>query len=241
MKKTARIAVALSIAALALSGCGERPSDDNDTNAQETPSASDSATTPKESHPNFKACMVSDSGGFDDKSFNQTSHDGLVKAKTDYGIKTGEAQSKADADYAPNLENLAKEGCNHISTVGFLLGEATEKAAKKHPKIDYSIVDFGYEKPAKNVKGLGFATDQPAYLAGYLAASQSESQIVGTFGGAKIPTVTIFMDGFVKGVEKYNEDKGADVKVVGWDVAKQDGSFTNDFENQAKGQSLADA
>ncbi|KQZ67344.1 MULTISPECIES: BMP family lipoprotein [unclassified Nocardioides] len=241
MKKTARIAVALSLAALALTSCGER-GDDGDSNAKDSasPSASES-TTPQEQHPDFKACMVSDSGGFDDKSFNQTSHDGLVKAKTDYGIQTAEAESKADADYAPNLENLAKAGCKNITTVGFLLGDATAAAAKKHPKIDYSIVDFGYEKPAKNLKGLGFKTDQPAFLAGYLAASQTESQVVGTFGGAKIPTVTIFMDGFVKGVEQYNTDKGADVKVVGWDAEKQDGSFTNDFENQSKGQSLAEA
>lgn len=240
MKKTASIALALSLAAISLAGCGDR-ADDNDSSAKETPSQTQSADTPKESHPKFKACMVSDSGGFDDKSFNQTSHDGLVKAKTDYGIQTAEAESKADADYAPNLENLAKAGCKEITTVGFLLGDATEKAAKKHPKIDYSIVDFGYEKPAKNLKGLNFQTDQPAFLAGYLAASQTETQIVGTFGGAKIPTVTIFMDGFVKGVDQYNKDKDADVKVVGWDLAKQDGSFTNDFENQSKGQSLADA
>ncbi|KRF18867.1 hypothetical protein ASG90_02950 [Nocardioides sp. Soil797] len=240
MKKTARIAVALSLAALALTSCGERPSD-NDSDASGDPSSSESSTTPKESHPDFKACMVSDSGGFDDKSFNQTSHDGLVKAKEDYGIQTAEAESKSDSDYASNLENLAKAGCKHISTVGFLLGDATEAAAKKHKKIDYSIVDFGYEKPAKNVKGLGFATDQPAFLAGYLAASQTESQIVGTFGGAKIPTVTIFMDGFAKGVDYYNQEKDADVKVVGWDVDKQNGSFTDDFENQSKGQSLAEA
>lgn len=241
LKKTASIALALSLAAISLAGCGDRADDDSDSSAKDSPSASQSSDTPKESHPKFKACMVSDSGGFDDKSFNQTSHDGLVTAKKDYGIQTAEAESKADAEYASNLENLAKAGCKQITTVGFLLGDATDAAAKKHPKIDYSIVDFGYPNPAKNVKGLGFQTDEPAFLAGYLAASQTESQIVGTFGGAKIPTVTIFMDGFAKGVEQYNSDKDADVKVVGWDPAKQDGSFTNDFENQSKGQSLADA
>ena len=241
LKKTASIALALSLAAISLAGCGDRADDDSDSSAKDSPSASQSSDTPKESHPKFKACMVSDSGGFDDKSFNQTSHDGLVTAKKDYGIQTAEAESKADAEYASNLESLAKAGCKQITTVGFLLGDATDAAAKKHPKIDYSIVDFGYPNPAKNVKGLGFQTDEPAFLAGYLAASQTESQIVGTFGGAKIPTVTIFMDGFAKGVDQYNSDKDADVKVVGWDSAKQDGSFTNDFENQSKGQSLADA
>jgi len=241
VKKTARVAAAILVTTLALTACGERDDDGDDNSNASDPTSEATSEAPQESHPDFKACMVSDSGGFDDKSFNQTSHDGLMKAKEMYGIQTGEAQSNADADYGPNLENLAKAGCNQITTVGFLLGEATEKAAKKHKDIDYAIVDFGYENPPKNIKGLSFATDQPAFLAGYLAAAQSESGIVGTVGGAKIQTVTIFMDGFQKGVEQYNADKGADVKVVGWDVEKQDGSFTNDFENQARGQSLADA
>lgn len=241
MKKTARVAIMVSIAALSLSACGDRDDDGDDASSTPTPTES---TTPSEQYPDFKACMVSDSGGFDDKSFNQTSHDGLVKAKTDFGVQTAEAESKAPADFAPNLRNLVAAGCNQITTVGFLLGADTLASAKKNPNIDYAIVDFAYgpaDKAPANIKGLTFQTDQPAYLAGYLAASQSESGIVGTLGGAKIPTVTIFMDGFAKGVAKYNEDKGADVKVIGWDMAKQEGSFTDDFETQAKGQALAEA
>lgn len=246
--KTARVAAVVSIAALTLVGCGERAKDDD---AKGDPTSSATATTtgpPAKQYPDFKACMVSDSGGFDDKSFNQTSHDGLVAAKDTFGVQTSEAESKADSDYANNLKSLATDAkCNEITTVGFLLGEATLAAAKANPNIDYAIVDFAYfddkgnNTAPKNVKGLTFNTDEPSYLAGYLAASQSESGIVGTFGGAKIPTVTIFMDGFAKGVAKFNEDKGADVKVIGWDADKQEGQFTDDFENKAKGQSLAEA
>lgn len=245
MRKTATWAVLAAAATLVLASCGERPDDEDNDSSNESPTASE--TVDAKQYPDFKACMVSDSGGFDDKSFNQTSHDGLVEAKEVYGVQTSEAESKSDSDYPNNLKSLATSAkCNQITTVGFLLGEATLAAAKANPNIDYAIVDFAYFSEAgentapANVKGLTFKTDEPSYLAGYLAASQSESGIVGTFGGAKIPTVTIFMDGFVKGVEKYNEDKDADVKVVGWDVAKQEGSFTDDFENKAKGQSLAE-
>lgn len=245
MRKTATWAVLAAAATLVLASCGERPDDEAD-DSSDKPSAS--KTVAETQYPDFKACMVSDSGGFDDKSFNQTSHDGLVDAKDVYGVQTSEAESKSDSDYPTNLKSLATDAkCNQITTVGFLLGEDTLKAAKANPAIDYAIVDFAYTDPKtgdntapKNLKGLTFKTDEPSYLAGYLAASQSESGIVGTFGGAKIPTVTIFMDGFAKGVAKYNEDKDADVKVVGWDVAKQTGSFTDDFENKAKGQSLAE-
>ncbi|WP_426247045.1 BMP family lipoprotein [Nocardioides sp. LHG3406-4] len=235
MKKTARIAAVISIAALTLAGCGERPSDEASEN--DSPSTAESSSPAAESI-DFKACMVSDSGGFDDKSFNQTSYAGLLKAEQDLGVQTGEVESNSDSEYADNIDALVSQGCNSITTVGFLLGDATEAAAKKNPEIDFSIVDFAYEKPAKNLKGLVFDTAQPAYLAGYLAAAQSESGVVGTFGGLNIPTVSIFMEGFKQGVEKFNEDNDGAVEVVGWDG--KDGSFVGGFDDKSKGQSIAE-
>jgi basic membrane protein A and related proteins len=244
VKKTASIAAMGIIAALTLAGCGDRASDtstattDTSSSASASDSASASSSAPAVDNSDFKACMVSDSGGFDDKSFNQTSHDGLVNAAADLGVSTAEVESSSDAEYADNIAEMVKAGCNSITTVGFLLGDATEAAAKKNPKIDFGIVDYGYEKPTDNLKGLVFDTGQPSYLAGYLAAAESESGIVGTFGGLNIPTVTIFMTGFLQGVEKYNEDNGTDVKVLGWDGKK--GSFTEDFEDKTKGQTVAE-
>lgn len=238
MRNTARVAAAvLGVAALTLAGCGER--EDDTPSADPAPSASETSEAPAQSNPDFKACMVSDSGGFNDKSFNQTSHDGMEQAKTDLGIKTGEVESNSPNEFPDNIDAMLNQNCDIITTVGFLLGEATEAAAKKNPKVDFSIVDFAYEKPPKNVKGLIFDTAAPSFLAGYLAAGVSESGVVGTFGGAQIPSVTAFMDGFQSGVEKYNEDEGAEVQVIGWDKETQKGTFTNDFESKTKGQSAA--
>jgi basic membrane protein A len=239
VKKTALAAALITVAAMSLAGCGQR----GDTNAADTPSDTASANasqTPAESHPDFKACMVSDSGGFDDKSFNQTSHDGLVNAQKDLGIKTAEIESQSDSEYADNIKALIQQDCDSITTVGFLLGDATEAAAKKNPDIDFSIVDFAYAKAPDNLKGLTFNTATPSFLAGYLAAGMTKSGIVGTFGGLPIPTVTIFMDGYWEGVQYYNKQNNADVKVVGWDEKSQKGSFTEDFEDKTKGQAIAE-
>jgi basic membrane protein A len=236
MRRTLTTAAALLCAtALTLAGCAEAPGTGTEASAQ--PSATGSASASGEA---FKACMVSDSGGFDDKSFNQTSHDGLENAKTNLGIQTGEIESQSDSEYADNIDALIQQNCDQITTVGFLLGDATEQAAKKNPDVDFSIVDFGYEKPTDNLKGLNFITAEPSYLAGYLSAGMSETGVVGTFGGLPIPTVTIFMDGFVQGVERYNEDNGSDVKVVGWDPKTKKGSFTEDFEDKTKGQTIGE-
>ncbi|MGH3360711.1 MAG: BMP family ABC transporter substrate-binding protein, partial [Nocardioidaceae bacterium] len=235
MKTTGRIAILAAISVLTLAGCGDRPDD-------ESPSGDGSATEdtgPTESNPDFKACMVSDSGGFDDKSFNQTSHKGMTDAKDQLGIQTAEIESQSDSDYPDNLNAMVEEGCNSIITVGFKLAEATEVAAKKNKDIDFAIVDNVYEKPLPNVRGLAFDTAQSSFLAGYLAAGMSKTGVVGTFGGLEIPTVTIFMDGYWEGVNYYNEENGTDVQVLGWGEESQKGVFTQDFENKSKGQNTA--
>ncbi len=241
MKKTARMAMVAGLVALSLTACGERDSDDNASEpSSSAPTSEATSEAPSEQFPDHKACIVSDSGGFDDKSFNQTSYAGLTKAAEDYGVQTAEVESNAPSEFGDNINEMVQQGCNTIATVGFLLGDATEAAAKKNKDVDFAIVDFAYEKPLPNVKGLTFNTAEPSFLAGYLAAAKSETGTVGTFGGVNIPTVTIFMNGFYQGVQKYNEDEGADVQVIGWNPETQEGSFTNDFENKTLGQSTAE-
>ena len=246
MKKTARMALVAGCFALVLTACGDRDDssggstapDEETTSAAPTEATTEASPTEATGNPDFKACMVSDSGGFDDKGFNQTALKGQTDAADQFGIQTAQVESTGDDQYADNINQMIQQKCNEITTVGFLLGDATEAAAKKNPDVDFAIVDYAYEKAPANLKGLVYSTDQPSYLAGYLAAGMSESGVVGTFGGLPIPTVTIFMDGFKQGVEKYNEDNGTEVKLLGWDGKK--GSFTEDFEDKTKGQSVGE-
>jgi basic membrane protein A len=247
VRKTARTLALVAAACLTLAGCG-RAADNGNDNGGDKPKTAEAVKVefPKLDKPDFKACMVSDSGGFDDKSFNQTAKAGLDNAVEDFGIKSAAVQSKADSDYAPNIAALVRQKCNVITTVGFLLGDATLASAKQNPNINYSIVDFSYSDPETgentapaNVQGLVFDTASPSFMAGYLAAGMTKSGFVGTFGGAPIPTVTIFMDGFWEGVQYYNKEHKKDVKVVGWDETTQKGAFTGDFEAKGKGQTTA--
>lgn len=209
-----------------------------------SPSPSAGGSTPASpgasSAPKFLACEVTDTGGVDDKGFNQNAHDGLLKAATDFGIQTKLLESTADTDYAPNLVAMKDAGCNLIVTVGFLLGDATRAAALLNPGIKYSIVDFAYDPPIPNILGLVFDTKSASMLQGYLAAGMTTTGKVGTFGGIKIGPVTDFMNGFAAGINYYNQQKGTKVKLLGWDPAKQDGSFTGDFTDQDKGRTTAE-
>jgi len=193
------------------------------------------------------ACEVTDTGGIDDKSFNATAYAGLTSAQTVLGVEAAVLESQTQDDYAPNIQAFVDQGCDLIITVGFLLGDATLAAAQDNPDQDFAIVDvdfFDFENSEDitlpNAKELTFATDQAAFLAGYLAAGMSESGTVGTFGGINIPPVTIFMNGFAAGIANYNETNGTSVELLGWDAAAQDGTFTGDFENQDNGRRVTE-
>jgi basic membrane protein A len=219
-RKLAGVGVAASLL-LALAGCGSAPT------------TSSTGTSTATAVAGFKPCIVSDSGGFNDHSFNESALNGMKQAADELGIKFTQVTSKSASDYTPNMQALVSGGCTYIVSVGFNLSAATVASAKANPKIDYAIVDDpGQDSSGKtppNLKPLLFDTAQAAYLGGYAAAAYSKAQKVGTFGGMQIPPVSIYMDGFVDGVAKYNSDKSKSVQTFGWDKATQKGSFTGGF------------
>ncbi len=213
----------LGAAALLLAGCGAPPA--------ETEGGSDPAAEGTD----YTGCIVSDSGGFDDQSFNQSSYEGIQAAKESLGIEVRQAESQAETDFTPNVNSMVTAGCDMIVTVGFLLSATTKEAAEANTETNFAIVDDA-QIDLPNVKPIIYDTAQAAFMAGYLAAGTSESGKVATYGGIQIPTVTIFMDGFADGVDYYNEQKDADVQLLGWDKDAQTGTFVGDFENQAAGK-----
>lgn len=227
MKRTARIASLAGATALVLAGCGSPPAED----------AGDDGSAAGE---DFRACMVTDSGGVDDRSFNQTSWEGIQQAEDEYGIDSAVLESNSNADFVPNINQFVGQDCDLITTVGFLLADATAQAAQDNPDQSFAIVDFLYEESVDNVKPLVFNTAEAAFMAGYLSAGMSESGTVATYGGVKVPTVTIFMDGYSQGVDHYNQQNDADVEVLGWNPDSQNGSFTGDFTDQNKGKTLTE-
>jgi basic membrane protein A len=181
-------------------------------------------------------CQVTDTGGIDDKSFNATAWKGVTDAIDAFGIEGKFLESQNQTDYETNINAFLEEDCDLIVTVGFLLGDATLAAAQANPDQKFAIVDFAYEEDLPNVAQLVFATDQAAFLAGYVAAGTTQTGTVGTFGGLNIPTVTIFMNGFAYGVRYYNDQNGTDVQVLGWNPDTQEGLFTGNFESTEDGR-----
>jgi basic membrane protein A len=229
-----KIVSALGVVALLAAGC-----------------AKPAATKPTAAQPaKFKACMVTDIGGINDKSFNQSSWAGMQAAHAAEPTKIQSIflPSTSSADYAKNITAFENEKCGVIVTVGFLMGPATQSAALAAPKQNFAIVDCSYASfclstkahppIAKNIDQLVFNTVQDAFLSGYLAAGMSKTHVVATYGGAQFGTVTIYEDGFWDGVQYYNKHHHTNVKVLGWSEKTQKGVFvggSNPFGDQAAG------
>ncbi|GAA4367415.1 BMP family lipoprotein [Agromyces bauzanensis] len=218
-RKAALSGLAIFGAAVLLAGCASAPEESDGDGGEAL---------------DFLPCMVSDAGGFDDKSFNQLGFEGITKAADELGVEAITVESQSETDYAPNLTSLVDQGCDLIVTVGFALSAATVESALANPDIEYVIIDdaadndFDGTVDSENIKPILFDTAQAAFLAGYAAADFTTTKTVGTFGGMNFPTVSIFMDGFKQGVDYYNEQKGKGVTVLGWDGT--DGLFTGGFE-----------
>jgi basic membrane protein A and related proteins len=228
-----RRAVTLGAVALLATAC---------TSATKASSPS-SKPPPSASHPpaasagKLLGCLVTDTSGIHDRSFNAAAWQGIQEARAaDPGITVKYLQSASASDYTPNINTAIGEKCGIIVTVGLLMGGNTQAAAQAHPNQKFAIVDYDYVPPVKNIDALMFNTAQDGFLGGYLAAGISKSGAVGTFGGEDLPTVTVYMDGFWDGVQYYNRQHHTKVKVLGWNEQTRTGMFIGNLTDQSAGQ-----
>ena len=187
MKKShLAILAVFAAAALSLSACAQAPDASTGSSASSSTSA---AGNDNSNSGEFKACMVSDSGGWDDQSFNQSGRAGLTKAVETLGIQEKLAESQGDADFTPNVDNMVQQGCNLTFGVGFLLEDAIQQAAEANTDTNFALIDSAFSdadfNPVElpNAKPILFNTAEASFLAGYLAAGYSQTGVVGTFGG----------------------------------------------------------
>jgi len=207
-KKMLLVMSILLMAAMVLTSC--KPA----AVATEAPAAAVETAAPAEKP--FKVGFVTDTGGIDDKSFNTTQWNGVLKAQTELGIEPKFIQSDEAAQYVPNLTEFASQGYDLIIAAGWAIGADMAKVAMDYPDLKFSIVDYSYpdafipdgiigkNECVPNAIGQEFLTDQPAFLAGYLAAGMTKTGKVGYFGGKPYQTVTIFAVGMQAGIEAYN-------------------------------------
>jgi basic membrane protein A len=191
--------------------------------------AGDGGTAATEPAEKIKVGMVTDIGGLDDRSFNQSAYEGLKRAESELGAEIRAITSKSNADYVPNLSTLARQQFDLVIAVGFLMGEATEKVANSFPNVNFAIIDFpqvAMKSKPKNVSGLLFKEAEAGYLVGYMAGlytkDQGGDQVISAVGGQQVPAVDAYIAGYQKGAA----DANPKIKTLY--------GYSQDFVDQAK-------
>jgi basic membrane protein A len=178
----------------------------------------------------FSVGLITDVGGIDDKSFNQSTWEGIQRFEEDNdGVTTKYLQSDSDADYIPNLSTFSDEGLNLIVAPGFLFEEAMAEVSENFPEQKYLIIDTVVGE-RDNVASAVFAEHQGSFLAGVAAALKAEAEgqdTVGFIGGMDFDLIQKFEAGFEAGVYAVNPDMNVLIEYAG------------DFADTQIGQTLA--
>lgn len=230
MKRASGLVVGLLSAALV--GCAQPPVIQQSV----TPSSSAEAIS-------YKACLMTDSSDTTGSGPAHQALNGLDRAKADLQVTTEAVAADSSAEYPQKLQSLVDSSCSLIVAVGSQTASAVQAAAKANPDVSFALVDAVPDSTPANLRTVFFNVHESAFLAGYAAAASSVSGAVGVFGAIKIPAVTIYMDGFVQGVERYNQEKNEKIAVFGWDLNAQHGAFVmsgqDPFSDPAAGQVAA--
>lgn len=186
-------------------------------------------TSTTEGEKSFKVAMVTDTGGVDDKSFNQSAWEGLTKFGEDNGLKKDEGykylQSAKQADYQPNLQQLARDKFDLVYGIGFLMAEDVQKVAGQFTDNNFAIVDMVVDAP--NVASITFKEQEGSFLVGVVAGLTTKTDKIGFIGGVESDLIKKFENGFKAGIMAVNKDVKIDVK------------YAEDFNSAEKGTAIA--
>lgn len=194
----------------------------------------------------MKVGMVTDAGTIDDKSFNQGTWEGIVKAGTELKVETKylKPTGTTEADYVKEIGNLYDAGFKFIVTPGFKFETAIFAAQDKYADAKFVLIDGSpnngafdatrVEKVGPNTVAIFFAEHESGFLAGVAAAVQIKEGDFGFIGGMEIPAVQKFNWGFQQGVAYANANLGTKIAIKPENVIYQ-----GTFSDVAAGQQLA--
>lgn len=223
MKKSLSFMLMLIVAvSFVLSACG---ADKNNNGGSNTNQGAGEEVVSDGSGKDFKIGMVTDVGGVNDKSFNQSAWEALKNLTATTGAETKYLESKGEADMEPNLNSFVREGFDLTWGIGFLFTDALTKVASENPDAKLAVIDAEVQAP--NVASVTFAEHEGSYLVGVVAGLMTKSNNIGFVGGLEIPVITRFEKGFIAGVEAVNPE------------AKVTVSYAGAFDKPDQGKSIA--
>lgn len=179
----------------------------------------------------WKIAMITDTGGINDQSFNQSSWEGLQELRAETNAEVGYIESKQSGDFTTNFETLIDNGNSLCWAIGFATSDAVLESAANNPDVHFAIVDNAFDETPPNVTGVVFRAQESSFMVGYIAAAVSGTERVGFVGGIHSDPIDQFQYGFEAGVAYADKVLDKKVKVVV--------QYAESFTDAAKGKSIA--
>ena len=199
--------------------------------AEETTVAAETPAAETEAKANFSVAMITDTGGINDLSFNQSAWEGLQALSDETGAEVNYIESKQASDFVTNLERLGDSGAQLLWGVGYACADAVLEAAESNPDKQYAIVDNSYEDTPANVTGVMFRAQEPSFMVGYVAGKTTQTNKVGYVGGIASGLLEQFEYGYKAGVEYAAKELGKEIEVSA--------QYAESFSDAAKGKAIA--
>ncbi|CCQ98102.1 CD4+ T-cell-stimulating antigen [[Clostridium] ultunense Esp] len=220
------------VATLILAACGTSGNQGNQGASDQGQQGATNDQKPAEQKKTFKVGMVTDVGGVNDNSFNQSAWEGLQQFAKDTGAEVKYAQSTSDTDYIPNLNDFVKNGYDLTWGIGYLMADHVKQVAEQNPNAKLAIIDGVVEGP-QNVESVTFSENEGSFLVGVVAGLMTKTNKIGFVGGMEIPVIKRFEAGFKAGVAAVNPK--AEV------IINYTGAFDKPDEGKAAAASIYDA
>ncbi len=235
MKKRIIALLLASTLVFSLTACGSKKEADTTKEpvetTEETGDAEEVTEEPAGETVSFSAGMVTDTGGVNDQSFNQSAWEGLQNLQKNTGAEVSYLESTQETDYAPNLDKQVDEGKNLIWGIGFAMADAIITASETNPDVNFAIIDNAYENTPSNVTGVMFRAQEPSFVVGYIAGLTTKTDKVGFVGGMTGNIIDQFEYGYRAGVDYAAAELGKEIKV--------DVQYADSFSDSAKGKAIA--
>lgn len=237
-KKMLAMLMVMALGTATLAGCGDSSSPkSDDTKTEDTKkeeSKEDDTKTEDDAETkkgDFSVSMVTDVGGVNDQSFNQSAWEGLKAFQSKTGAEVSYLESTQESDYAPNLDKQVEEGKNLVWGIGFAMADAVKESAEMNPDVHYAIIDNAYEETPDNLTGVVFNAQDPSFMVGYVSALATKEDKVGFVGGMHSAVIDQFEYGYRAGVAYGAKELGKkiDVKI----------QYAESFSDSAKGKAIA--
>lgn len=219
MKKKILAFTMIAVMAVSATACGSK--------------TSNKGSEKKETKSDIKISMVTDTGGVNDKSFNQSSWEGLQNFAEKTGAKVSYIESTQETDYTTNIDKQVDEGNQLVWGIGFAMANAIQEAADMNDDVNFAIVDNAYEEVPENVTCVTFNAQDSSFMVGYAAGLTTKTDSVGFVGGVSSAIIDQFEYGYRAGVQYAAKELGKEIKV--------DAQYADSFTDAAKGKAIATA